>query len=126
VLALQQREQELHLQRAELVRAEQLQLLQLQVQQQHQLLLNQQQQQQLATQQHHQQQLYHATPRRPRTRRAVGQLLGAFPGMVVAACPALGLLVTSDSDKNTLSVWGVPGGASGGGGGGGRSEGQVA
>ena len=36
-------------------------------------------------------------------------------GHGVAACPALGLLVTSDRDKNTLSVWGVPGGASGGG-----------
>jgi hypothetical protein len=37
-------------------------------------------------------------------------------GFGLAACPALGLLVTSDSDKNTLSVWGVPDGASGGGG----------
>ncbi len=38
-------------------------------------------------------------------------------GCGVAACPALGLLVTSDSDKNTLSVWGLPDGASGGSGG---------
>jgi hypothetical protein len=37
-------------------------------------------------------------------------------GLGLAACPALGLLVTSDSNKNTLSVWGVPGGGSGGGG----------
>ncbi len=33
-------------------------------------------------------------------------------GYGLAACPVLGLLVTSDSDKNTLSGWGVPGGAS--------------
>jgi hypothetical protein len=38
------------------------------------------------------------------------------PGHGLAVCPALGLLVTSDSKENTLSVWGVPGGASGGGG----------
>ena len=39
-------------------------------------------------------------------------------GLGLAACPALGLLVTSDKDKNTLLpvVWGLPGGASGGGG----------
>ncbi len=42
-------------------------------------------------------------------------------GYGLAACPALGLLVTSDSNKNRLSVWGLPGGAgslgaSGGGG----------
>jgi hypothetical protein len=36
-------------------------------------------------------------------------------GWGMAACPALGLLVTSDR-VNTLSVWGLPGGASGGGG----------
>ncbi len=35
-------------------------------------------------------------------------------GLGLAACPALGLLVTSDIDKNTLSVWRLPGGASGG------------
>ncbi len=38
------------------------------------------------------------------------------PGYGLAACPSLGLLVTSDKDKNTLSVWGLPGAASGGGG----------
>ncbi len=38
------------------------------------------------------------------------------PGFGLAACPALGLLVTSDCSLNTLSVWGPPGGASGGGG----------
>jgi hypothetical protein len=37
-------------------------------------------------------------------------------GFGLAACPALGLLVTSDVDKNTLSVWGLPGGTSDGGG----------
>ena len=37
-------------------------------------------------------------------------------GYGVAACPSLGLLVTSN--KNTLSVWGVPDGASASGGGG--------
>jgi hypothetical protein len=37
-------------------------------------------------------------------------------GYGLAACPSLGLLVTSDMNKNTLSVWGLPGGASGGGG----------
>jgi hypothetical protein len=36
-------------------------------------------------------------------------------GFGLAACPALGLLVTSDSEKNTLSIWGLPGGVSGGG-----------
>jgi hypothetical protein len=30
------------------------------------------------------------------------------------ACPALGLLVTSDYNKKTLSIWGVPCGANGG------------
>jgi hypothetical protein len=34
-------------------------------------------------------------------------------GVGLAACPALGLLVTSDYDKNTLSVWELPGGVSG-------------
>ncbi len=38
-------------------------------------------------------------------------------GFGLAACPVLGLLVTSDAGKNTLSVWGLPGGASGGRGG---------
>jgi hypothetical protein len=33
-------------------------------------------------------------------------------GCGMAACPALGLLVTSDYNMNTLSVWGLPGGAS--------------
>ncbi len=36
-------------------------------------------------------------------------------GFGVAACPALGLLVTSDDKKNTLSVWDLGGGASVGG-----------
>jgi hypothetical protein len=35
-------------------------------------------------------------------------------GFGLAAWPGLGLLVTSEGDKNTLSVWGLPGGASGG------------
>ncbi len=39
---------------------------------------------------------------------------GEGPGL--AACPALGLLVTSDVYKSTLSVWSLSGGASGGGG----------
>ncbi len=38
-------------------------------------------------------------------------------GYGLAACPALGLLVTSDRFKDTLSVWSLPGGASGGSGG---------
>ena len=38
-------------------------------------------------------------------------------GCGLAACPALGLLVTSDYINNTLSVWGLPGDASGGDGG---------
>jgi hypothetical protein len=33
------------------------------------------------------------------------------PGYGVAACPALGLLVTSDYHKCVLSVWALPGGA---------------
>jgi hypothetical protein len=37
-------------------------------------------------------------------------------GFGLAACPALGLLVTSDEDDDALSVWDLPGGASGGGG----------
>jgi hypothetical protein len=37
-------------------------------------------------------------------------------GYGLAACPTLGLLVTSDARMNTLSVWGLPDGASGGGG----------
>jgi hypothetical protein len=37
-------------------------------------------------------------------------------GYGLAACPALGLLVTSDCDRNTLSVWRLPGDARGGGG----------
>jgi hypothetical protein len=35
-------------------------------------------------------------------------------GCGLAACPALGLLVTSGFHKNTLSVWRLPGGASAG------------
>jgi hypothetical protein len=35
-------------------------------------------------------------------------------GCGLAACPSLGLLVTSDDNNNTLLVWGVPGGARGG------------
>ncbi len=35
-------------------------------------------------------------------------------GLGLAASPALGLLVTSDYKKNTLSVWGLPSGANGG------------
>ncbi len=38
------------------------------------------------------------------------------PGYGLAACPTLGLLVTSDKETNTLSVWELPGGASGSGG----------
>ncbi len=34
----------------------------------------------------------------------------------LAACPTLGLLVTSFQGGNSLSVWGLPGGACGGGG----------
>ncbi len=30
------------------------------------------------------------------------------PGYGLSVCPALGVLVTSDCDKNTLSVWGLP------------------
>jgi hypothetical protein len=37
-------------------------------------------------------------------------------GFGLAACPSLGLLVTSDYDSNDLSVWGLPSGAGGGGG----------
>jgi hypothetical protein len=40
-------------------------------------------------------------------------------GCGVAVCPALGLLVTSNSSANTLSVFALPGGARGGGAGGG-------
>ncbi len=43
-------------------------------------------------------------------------------GMGLAACPALGLLVTTDTAKNTLSVWGVPVSASGGDGASGRAR----
>jgi hypothetical protein len=35
-------------------------------------------------------------------------------GCGLAVCPNLGLLVTSDDDVDTLSVWSLPGGASGG------------
>jgi hypothetical protein len=42
-------------------------------------------------------------------------------GRGLAACPTLGVLATSDYNKNKLSVWGVPGGASGGGGASGRA-----
>jgi hypothetical protein len=34
------------------------------------------------------------------------------PGCGLAACPALGLLVTSEREENTLSVWDLPGGPS--------------
>jgi hypothetical protein len=56
---------------------------------------------------------------------ALKTLCGA--GFGLAACPALGVLVTSDSEKNTLSVWGLPDDASGGGvsGGAGASAGAV-
>jgi hypothetical protein len=37
-------------------------------------------------------------------------------GCGLAACPSLGLLVTSDDDENTLSVWSLPNGGSGDGG----------
>jgi hypothetical protein len=37
-------------------------------------------------------------------------------GYGLAACPSLGLLVTSDMNKSTLSVWGLPGGVGCGGG----------
>ncbi len=43
-------------------------------------------------------------------------------GRGLAACPALGLLVTSDSYKNALSVWSLPGGASGNGASGGAGD----
>ncbi len=39
-------------------------------------------------------------------------------GFGLAACPSLGLLVTSDKDSNTLSVWSLPGGGGGDGSGG--------
>ncbi len=42
-------------------------------------------------------------------------------GHGLAACPTLGLLVTSDKGKNTLSVWDLPGGASRDGGASGRA-----
>ena len=45
-------------------------------------------------------------------------------GFGLAACPSLGLLVTSDNDSDTLSVWSIPGGCSEGAGtGGGRAGG---
>jgi hypothetical protein len=49
-------------------------------------------------------------------------------GCGLAACPALGLLATSDDKMNTLSVWRLPGGTSGGGasGGAGASAGAGA
>jgi hypothetical protein len=43
-------------------------------------------------------------------------------GHGLAACPTLGLLVTSDLKRNTLSVWGLPGGAGDGGGASGGAE----
>jgi hypothetical protein len=43
-------------------------------------------------------------------------------GHGLAACPALGLLVSSDYNKNTLSVWELPGGASGSSGASGRAD----